>query len=79
MVNLPVLQNMLGYGDPACAWGKTVFQFLLKGSNYNFDLVFLIIMDSGILDKTMILMPEVLLLILTAPVYTSGNNVFNNG
>ena len=59
--------------------GTKVFQFLLKGSNHIFDLVFLIVIDSGILEKSMILMPEVLLLILTDPLYTSGNNVFVNG
>jgi len=59
--------------------GTKVFQFLLKRSNCSFDLVFLIIIHSGIHEKSMILMPEVMVLILTDPVYMSGNNVFING
>lgn len=74
-----VLQNMLGYRDPVCTWGDKGFPFLLKGSSHIFDLVFLIIIDSAILETSMILMPEVLLLILPDPLYISGNNVFISG
>lgn len=58
--------------------GTKVFQFLWKGSNQIFWSGVLN-NKSEILEKSLILMPEVLLLILPDPAHPSGDRVFVNG
>lgn len=58
------------------AGGTKVFQFLWKGSNHIFHLVFL---TTIVKYLSLILIPEVLLLILPDPAHPSGDRVFANG